>query len=179
MAKTKTKYEKPGQPTLYKPEYCELLIEHMEGGNSFESFGGKLRHHKQTLYNWAAAHPDFFDAKKIGTAMSLLYWENMGRMIASGQLRRLKSEEPMIDANGKAMYDDDGKMLMRKTYEPAVPGQASWIFMLKNMHGWRDRVDMEVSGKDGGPINFSNMTDEELKKQLALMQEEASKYLKK
>ena len=27
-----------GRPTKYKPEYCEMLIEHMSEGLSFESF---------------------------------------------------------------------------------------------------------------------------------------------
>ena len=35
-------FKKVGRPTDYKKEYCELLIEHMAAGFSFESFAGKL-----------------------------------------------------------------------------------------------------------------------------------------
>ena len=68
-----------GRPSLYKPEYCELLIEHMGRGFSFESFGGKILVASQTLYAWCEAHPEFSDAKQIGTELGREWWEGQGR----------------------------------------------------------------------------------------------------
>lgn len=68
-----------GRPTLYKPEYCELLVQHMTDGLSFESFAGKIGTCRSILYDWVRDHPEFSDAKSHGWDASLLYWELQGR----------------------------------------------------------------------------------------------------
>jgi hypothetical protein len=75
-----------GHPTHYKPEYCDMLVDHMNDGLSFESFAGVVGTCKQTLYNWAEANPDFLDAKKQGFEKSRLFWEKTGTKLATGQL---------------------------------------------------------------------------------------------
>lgn len=55
----------------YKPEYCDMLIEHMAEGFSFESFGGKVRCGRTTLYDWVANFPEFAEAKEIGQLAGL------------------------------------------------------------------------------------------------------------
>ncbi len=84
--KTKSKLppkEKPegytfGRPTDYKKEYCQMLIEHMSEGLSFESFGGVIDCDKATLYRWLDAQSDFSNAKAIGRQKSLIFWEKQG-----------------------------------------------------------------------------------------------------
>lgn len=67
-----------GRPSKYKEEYCEQLIEHMTQGYSYLSFAGKVRVCFDTLYEWEKVHTAFSEAKKIGWAQSLLFWESMG-----------------------------------------------------------------------------------------------------
>lgn len=67
-----------GRPTDYKPEFCELLIEHMGEGFSFEAFAGVVNCNRDTLYEWANVHPEFSDAKKIGFERNRLTWERIG-----------------------------------------------------------------------------------------------------
>lgn len=67
-----------GRPTEYKPEYCELLIEHMKRGLSFESFGAVVDCSEQTLYNWREEHPQFFESYKRGVSFSRNFWEELG-----------------------------------------------------------------------------------------------------
>lgn len=69
---------KVGRPTKYKPEYCEMVIEHMSEGFSVESFAALVDTHKQTIYNWMQEHPEFLDAIKIGYDKSRLWWEIQG-----------------------------------------------------------------------------------------------------
>lgn len=64
----------PGQPTKYKPEYCQRLIEHMEKGFSYETFGADLNVSKQTVYDWEI-HPEFLDAKRRAFAKCQQWWE--------------------------------------------------------------------------------------------------------
>ncbi len=68
-----------GRPTKYKPEYCQMLIDHMSEGYSFESFGGIIEVAEDTLYEWAKVHEDFSVSKKIGTQKSMVWWEQIGR----------------------------------------------------------------------------------------------------
>ena len=73
-----------GRPTKYRPEYCEMIIEHMAEGLSKEAFAGVIGVHKETIYNWAEANPEFSDAIKTGEVKSRLFWEKLGMAGASG-----------------------------------------------------------------------------------------------
>jgi hypothetical protein len=82
-------------------------------------------------------------------------------MIATGQLRRVKSEEPMLDDNGNPIIDPKtGQVLMKRKYEPTQGNSTAFIWMTKNLLKWRDRSDIEISGKEGGPIPIQ-MTPEQ------------------
>ncbi len=59
---------RPGQPTRYRKNYCQLLIEHMSQGLSFDTFGGVVDVARDTIYEWVKVHPEFSDAKKLGTS---------------------------------------------------------------------------------------------------------------
>lgn len=67
-----------GRPTKYRPEYCEMIIEHMAKGLSKEAFAGVIGIHKETIYNWAEANSEFSDAIKIGEAKCRVFWEQAG-----------------------------------------------------------------------------------------------------
>lgn len=64
-----------GRPTDYRPEYCEMLIRHMEQGNSFETFAAIVGSTKKTVYNWKNQFPDFLHAFEQGAVLSELWWE--------------------------------------------------------------------------------------------------------
>lgn len=83
MAKKEKQKEKPegyvfGRPTIYKPEFCQMLIDHMAEGYSFESFAGKVNTTFKTLYNWEQEHLEFLQAKLEGKAKCLIKWEEIG-----------------------------------------------------------------------------------------------------
>jgi hypothetical protein len=68
-----------GRPTDYRPEYCELLINHLAEGLSFESFAAVVDTCKQTIYTWLEKFPEFSAARANGNEKSRLYWERLGR----------------------------------------------------------------------------------------------------
>ena len=70
--------------TLYRPEYDELLIQHLNEGLSFESFAAVVDVCKQTIYSWSENFPSFKAAKERGLAKSLLFWEKIGKYGAQG-----------------------------------------------------------------------------------------------
>lgn len=74
---------KVGVPSKYEDKFCQMLIEHMGSGFSYESFAGKIGVVKKTLYNWEDEFKDFLYAKEKGFEKSRLFWEKVGIDIAS------------------------------------------------------------------------------------------------
>ena len=70
--------KKGGQPTKYREEYCQKLIDHMAKGLSYESFAAIIGVHRDTLYEWEKKHDVFSDSKKIGLGKCLLFYETIG-----------------------------------------------------------------------------------------------------
>ncbi len=57
-----------GRPITYKPEYDDMLVEHMSQGLSFQCFGGVLNTSQDTVQYWKEKFPSFLQAYKIGKA---------------------------------------------------------------------------------------------------------------
>lgn len=140
-----------GRPTKYELGYCQKLIDHMAGGLSFESFAGEIGVHRDTLYEWEKVHPEFSDAKKIGTDASLLKWEKIGRD------NIINSSESSPGFGGSA-----------RSINSAV-----WIFNMKNRFKWRDKQEGE---SDVVVNNFASLSDADLeakiKAKMAKLKEE-------
>jgi DNA-binding XRE family transcriptional regulator len=66
-----------GRPTDYRPEYCDMLVEHMSKGYSYESFAGLIGTCKQTIYTWEKVNPQFLDAKSRAFAACHMFWEKL------------------------------------------------------------------------------------------------------
>jgi len=66
-----------GQPTLYRPEYCELLIKTMSGGDTLACFCADIGIHRESAYEWMKKHPEFSNAYKKGQENALKFWEKM------------------------------------------------------------------------------------------------------
>ncbi len=62
-------------PTLYRPEYCDEIVECLKDGHSVAVFAGKIGVAHRSIYQWTAAHPEFADAVKRAQAKSVLWWE--------------------------------------------------------------------------------------------------------
>lgn len=144
---------KMGRPTLYDAKYPEMLKEHMRKGGSFPSFAGIIGTHWDALYEWAnpdssAFQSDFAEAKKAGEALLLLFDEQVGTAGVAGQLIRKSRVITRTDVNGNVTKTEQ--------FEAANFAQSVYIFRMKNRFPdlYRDRH--EVTGKDGGPITFTD-----------------------
>jgi hypothetical protein len=51
-----------GRPSEYRPEYCQLVIDHMAQGYSLTAFAGMIRVSKNAVYEWIRDHSAFGDA---------------------------------------------------------------------------------------------------------------------
>ncbi len=111
-----------GQPTKYRPEYCEAIVEFMrkkveydEKGKRqpfempwFSSFADEIGVCRDTLYEWASKHAEF-----------------------SYSMRKAKGlQEDLFLA-----------CALNGVHQPIVS-----IFTLKNRFGWTDRQEFDVKG---------------------------------
>lgn len=87
MTTTTPKTHRGGNPTKYKDEYCQLLIDHMSEGMSFEAFAGLLGVNRTTLYTWLVAHQEFREAKEIADQKSRLWAETMLKNMVEGKVK--------------------------------------------------------------------------------------------
>jgi len=125
-----------GRPTTYEDRFCDLLIDHMTKGYSFESFAAITDTCKDTLYEWVKVHIEFSDAKKRATDKSRLFWEKVG-------IENIVNIETMEK-------DESGNFNAVKT----SLNSAAWIFNMKNRFkdDWKDKHETELSGNVGTVI---------------------------
>lgn len=141
-----------GRPTLYRPEYCEQLIamfsveafttESYTNGNGEERtrtvpckfptlarFAANINVDRDTLKEWA---------NKIDESGTLVHPE------FSAAYKKAKDlQEALLVEGGLA-----------GAYETPFA-----IFTAKNVIGWKDKQDMEHTGKDGGPIEHKTTVE--------------------
>lgn len=100
------KRSSPGQPTKYKEEYCEMLVNHMAQGYSFESFGADINVSFRTLYNWADNYPQFLQAKELGLTKCRKFWEKLGIAGTAGQIPGFQSGTWMFNMKNRFGFQD-------------------------------------------------------------------------
>lgn len=70
MSNKKETKIKTGRPSKYKPEYIEMVKEHLAQGHSFDSFAGEIGVSRDTVREWCHVHEDFSAAKNIALVAS-------------------------------------------------------------------------------------------------------------
>lgn len=113
-----------GRPTLYRPEYCDQLIEFMRKGNAFEAFATEIGTHRGTLYNWTKEHPDFLNAHSKGKDLCLRFWQDVGFAGVTNQIPFFGHMSYGMIMRHLFKYEDkdnqEGQDLQRKTFEDAM-----------------------------------------------------------
>lgn len=72
------------RPTDYRPEYCEIVRDHLAQGYSLTTACGILGCNKASLYRWMDKHPEFSDAVEYGRALGQAKYEDILRGQADG-----------------------------------------------------------------------------------------------
>ncbi len=112
-----------GQPTKYKPEFCEMLILHMSQGLSFESFAADANVARATLYNWQDENPDFLDAHKTGEAKRMKFYESVGVSGMSGHLPGFSASTWIFSMKNVAKWTDRQDLTSGDKPLPEAPPQ--------------------------------------------------------
>lgn len=147
-----------GRPTLYDPEQSPLLARyHMRGGATREELAAHLGVSLTTLYEWQSRYPDFAEAIKTTAKEANLAVEDSLYKRAMGY--EYEEVETVITGEGERL-----RKQVKKTVKRVAPDVTAQIFWLKNRERdrWRDKHDLEHTGKDGGPIEVAYDPRDEL-----------------
>ena len=112
-----------GQPTKYRPEFCERVVELAKGGLGVAELGAALNVSERVLYDWKEAHPDFLQAMTHARSFSKAWWET-------------KAREGIVTEGGKAI-------------NAALWGK---IMSCRFPDDYREKHHLEHTGAGGGPI---------------------------
>lgn len=137
--------EKPkmGRPSKFKPEFvqqaeklCKLGATDLELADFFEVS-------RETIWRWSQAHDDFCNALKAGKAEADERVE-----------RSLYAKAIGYTHDAVKIFNADGTPLIVPYREHVAPDTTAAIFWLKNRKPaeWRDRIQQEHTGENGGPI---------------------------
>jgi transposase-like protein len=148
-----------GRPSKYKTEYAEQAYKLCLLGATDKEMADILDVTESTFNLWKQQHEEFSESLKRGK-------EQADAEVAKKLYHRaIGYEHPeIITANYQGQITDT--MTVTKHY---APDPTAAIFWLKNRQPakWRDKQDVELTGKNGGPVEVQNLTDAEIEKRLA------------
>jgi len=75
----KNKYAHAGQPTKYRPEMCEKIVEIMSEGASLLEASVDLGISEDSLYEYRKKYPEFSESVSRGVRLSESWWQKKGR----------------------------------------------------------------------------------------------------
>lgn len=137
-----------GRPTKYKPEYVKQAYNLCLLGATNEQLAAAFDVTTTTIDNWISGIPEFLGAIKAGRE------EADAKVVKSLYQRAKGYSHP--DVHIAVSQGDVIKTEITKHY---APDTTACIFWLKNRRPkeWRDKQDIEHTGRDGGPIEFSDI----------------------
>ena len=148
------------RPSSYKPEFAEQAGKLCLLGATDMEIADFFKVDVRTIYRWKGEHEAFCQALKAGKD------EADERVVRSLFARANGFEHDEVDIRVVA-----GKIVKTPIRKHYPPDTVAAIFWLKNRRkeDWRDKIDHELGGPNGGPIqtkatlDVSGLTDEQLR----------------
>jgi DNA-binding XRE family transcriptional regulator len=152
MATTEKPAAKRGRRSAYRPEYAVQAAKLTKLGAIDSELADFFGVSEQTLNAWKKRYPDFLESIKSGKSLA-------DAEIADSLFNRAKGYE----------HDDldlrviGGKLRKTKITKHYPPDTTAAIFWLKNRQPekWRDVSKLEMTGRNGGPIETHELSDAE------------------
>jgi hypothetical protein len=145
-AKKKTKKKKVaakmGAPTLYRPEYCQKILEVMGEGKSFKSFAAEIGVSSSACQEWANKYSEFRDSKTKAQDLYFKYWEDMGRRGSLGEIKNFNAAAWIFNMKNRFLWRNeivvkDERKVESVTIELPQSKQAQTI-TLNEGDGWKE-----------------------------------------
>jgi hypothetical protein len=151
--------EKPGRPTAYRAEYATQAGKLCKLGATDADLAAFFEVSLRTIANWKSQHEEFLHALKLGKE------EADARVERSLFHKAVGYEQEAVKI---FMPAGAAEPVYAPYTERVAPDTTAAIFWLKNRRPdlWRDRSQIEHTGKDGGPIETVELTEAELRERL-------------
>lgn len=152
MKKTPVKREKVGRPSKYDPVSTPDTIRALaRKGHTVDEMAKVIGVNRDTIFEWQNKYPDFSDALKEGKA------------VADSNVEAALYKRAVGYEYEEIKTVNDGERV-EKTTKQVAPDVTAQIFWLKNRlpREWRDKTSTELTGKDGGPVELTTLSDERL-----------------
>lgn len=125
-----------GRPSLYKPEYCQLVLSMGDEGKTVVQMAVAIDVTRSTIYEWAETHPEFSDALTRARNRSQAWWEaagqgglvnkefngNLYNKIVASRFREDYGDRQAIEHTGK----DGGPIQTETAVRPAMTRE-EWL----------------------------------------------------
>lgn len=135
-----------GRPTLYRPEYAKQAYGYCMLGATVERMAELFDVATCTVSEWLIHQPEFAEAVKRGR-------ERADVLVAKSLFKRATGITKKVS---KTIIDKFGEERQLTSEEYFPPDTAAAFIWLKNRQPklWRDKHEVEVTGKDGGAIQL-------------------------
>lgn len=147
-----------GRPSTYDPKrHPRVVLSLARKGKTNEEISAALGIVGKTLHEWRHKYPEISSALKEGKEYADSQVETTLYQRAMGYSYQER----------KTINLPDGGVRIEITEKIVPPDTTAQIFWLKNRRPdeWRDKVQQELTGKDGGPVRLASvkdLTDDEL-----------------
>lgn len=157
-----------GAPSKYKEEYNKQAYKLCLLGSTDAQLGDFFNVCEDTINEWKNVYPEFSVSIKEGKVIADaniaegLYNRANGMTIIKQAAIKLTTKEPVLDASGEPtrIMKQTERIEIVDLSEQVPPETTAGIIWLKNRNpqNWKDKQIIEASGKDGGPIEFQQIT---------------------
>ena len=166
-------YKKRGRPSPYDPNrYPEWVRGLASRGMSVEEISKAMNISTKTLYAWRDLYPDFLAALQVGRIETVARLHNTLMKRAEGFIHPTEEKRIQQIGDEKTRRGGDDKEWIVKTqrrevikkdiYFPPDVGAAKILLVNLDPAFKSERTESQVTGKDGGAIQFADMTDDEI-----------------
>lgn len=110
-----------------------------------------------TFYQWKIDYPEFAEALKQGKEDADIQVENalFKRTVGYTYQEVTQERVPVRDEDGKIIgYELQVTKVIHKEVQPDVVAQIFWL-QNRKPETWKDKRNLEMTGKDGGDIKIS------------------------
>lgn len=154
---------KVGRPSKFSKQMCGQVTKLCRLGATDKELADFFEVAESTVHLWKQQHPEFSESLQKGKVLAdaevaeKLYQRAIG----------YTHPEEKVFCNG-------GEIVRAETTRHYPPDTAAAFIWLKNRRSdsWRDRV--EHTGKDGGPIEYREMSDMELARRMVSLLDKAT-----
>jgi hypothetical protein len=139
-----------GRPTAYRPEFVEQAANYCSLGATDDDLADFFGVSQRTINTWKIAHPEFGESVKVGKEPAdrrvkrSLYQQALGYDYTEEQAIKIRIGQ----------FEERVEVVEVRRHMPA--NVTASIFWAKNRlpAEFRDKQDVELTGKDGGPIDI-------------------------